>query len=238
MDTIKTENGYEMKSVWSRNDLSDTSIMKLSTATGYIYGYVQDLTTGMWQYIILDFETGETVFTMDVSNKYGYNNMAIGMYAGNSGNALYCPTGYLELLRLQDRFVYLPEMPYRKVDLDQTARNVLSQQQFAQDGGEGSVASWLNTVTVCSVHPNTTVAFRMNNLSGSAAELKLYAYGADGKLQQVAPELWKITAEDGQTVSELADGTLYELRVTVADGGNLDLSETAKEIKVSVVIGK
>ena len=238
VDTIKTENGYEMKSVWSRNDLSDTSIMKLSTATGYIYGYVQDLTTGMWQYIILDFETGETVFTMDVSNKYGYNNMAIGMYAGNSGNALYCPTGYLELLRLQDRFVYLPEMPYRKVDLDQTARNVLSQQQFAQDGGEGSVASWLNTVTVRSVHPNTTVAFRMNNLSGSAAELKLYAYGADGKLQQVAPELWKITAEDGQTVSELADGTLYELRVTVADGGNLDLSETAKEIKVSVVIGK
>ena len=238
VDTIKTENGYEMKSVWSRNDLSDTSIMKLSTATGYIYGYVQDLTTSMWQYIILDFETGETVFTMDVSNKYGYNNMAIGMYAGNSGNALYCPTGYLELLRLQDRFVYLPEMPYRKVDLDQTARNVLSQQQFAQDGGEGSVASWLNTVTVRSVHPNTTVAFRMNNLSGSAAELKLYAYGADGKLQQVAAELWKITAEDGQTVSELADGTLYELRVTVADGGNLDLSETAKEIKVSVVIGK
>ena len=238
VDTIKTENGYEMKSVWSRNDLSDTSIMKLSTATGYIYGYVQDLTTGMWQYIILDFETGETVFTMDVSNKYGYNNMAIGMYAGNSGNALYCPTGYLELLRLQDRFVYLPEMPYRKVDLDQTARNVLSQQQFAQDGGEGSVASWLNTVTVRSVHPNTTVAFRMNNLSGSAAEIKLYAYGADGKLQQVAPELWKITAEDGQTVSELEDGTLYELRVTVADGGNLDLSETAKEIKVSVVIGK
>ena len=238
VDTIKTENGYEMKSVWSRNDLSDTSIMKLSTATGYIYGYVQDLTTGMWQYIILDFETGETVFTMDVSNKYGYNNMAIGMYAGNSGNALYCPTGYLELLRLQDRFVYLPEMPYRKVDLDQTARNVLSQQQFAQDGGEGSVASWLNTVTVRSVHPNTTVAFRMNNLSGSAAELKLYAYGADGKLQQVAPELWKITAEDGQTVFELEDGTLYELRVTVADGGNLDLSETAKEIKVSVVIGK
>lgn len=33
--------------------------------------------------------------------------MKFGMYAGNSGNALYCPTGYLELLRLQDRFVYL-----------------------------------------------------------------------------------------------------------------------------------
>ena len=52
-----------MKSIWCRSDLSDTSMLKLSTATGYIYGYVQDLETGMWQYIMLDFETGETVFT-------------------------------------------------------------------------------------------------------------------------------------------------------------------------------
>ena len=238
VDTIKTDSGYEMKSVWCRNDLSDTSIMKLSTATGYIYGYVQDLESGMWQYIILDFATGETVFTMDVSNKYGYNNMAIGMYAGNSGNALYCPTGYLELLRLQDRFVHLPEMPYREVDLDQAARNVLSQEQFALDGGEGEVASWRNTVTVENVHPNTTVAFRMNNLSGSAAELKLYGYGADGKLAEVGNELWSITDETGAAVDTLSDGTLYELRVSIADGGALDLSEAEKEIKISVVLAK
>jgi len=238
VDTVKTDSGYEMKSIWTRNDLSDTAIMKLSTATGYIYGYVQDLTTGMWQYIILDFATGETVFTMDVSNKYGYNNMAIGMYTGNSGNALYCPTGYLELLRLQDRFVYLPELPYREVDLDQAARNVLAQDQFAQDGGEGTVASWRNTATIRNVHPNTTVAFRMNNLSGSAADLTLYAYGPDGKLVKVAPELWSITDETGAAVTELTDGVLYELRVTVADGGDFDLSETEKEIKLSVVLGK
>ena len=238
VDTIKTETGYEMKSIWCRNDLSDTSIMKLSTATGYIYGYVQDLSTRMWQYIMLDWETGETVFTMDVANKYGYNNMAIGMYAGNSGNALYCPTGYLELLRLQDRFVYLPEVPYRKVDLDQTARNVLSQEQFAQDGGQGAVASWLNTVSVRNVHPNTTVAIRMNNLSGNAAELALYAYGADGKLAPVGPELWKIVTEDGQTAAELTDGTLYEVRVTVQDGGSFDLSEAERAIKIAVVLGK
>ena len=238
VDTIKTDSGYEMKSVWCRNDLSDTSIMKLSTATGYIYGYVQDLESGMWQYIILDFATGETVFTMDVSNKYGYNNMAIGMYAGNSGNALYCPTGYLELLRLQDRFVYLPEMPYREVDLDKAARNVLTQAQFEQDGGEGTVASWRNTATVENVHPNTTVAFRMNDLSGSTSALTLYAYGADGKLAKVEPALWSITDEDGKTVTELTAGTLYELRMTVADGGAFDLSEAEKEIKISVVLAK
>ena len=238
VDTVKTDSGYEMKSIWTRNDLSDTSIMKLSTATGYIYGYVQDLTTGMWQYIILDFATGETVFTMDVSNKYGYNNMAIGIYAGNSGNALYCPTGYLELLRLQDRFVYLPEMPYRKINLDKAARNVLTQEQFEQDGGDGTVSSWRNTVTVENVHPNTTVSFRMNNLSGSTAELKLYAYGADGTLAEVSNELWSITDEAGSAVDTLSAGALYELRVSVADGGALDLSEMEKEIKISVVLAK
>jgi len=238
VERVKTDSGYEMKSIWSRNDLSDTSIFKLSTATGYIYGYVQDLESGMWQYIILDFATGETVFTMDVSNKYGYNNMAIGMYAGNSGNALYCPTGYLELLRLQDRFVYLPEMPYREVDLDKAARNVLTQEQFEQAGGEGTVASWRNTVTVENVHPNTMVSFRMNNLSGSTAELKLYAYGADGKLAEVSNELWSITDEAGSAVDKLSDSTLYELRVSVADGGAFDLSETEKEIKISAVLAK
>ena len=186
VDTIKTDDGYEMKSIWCRSDLSDTSMLKLSTATGYIYGYVQDLETGMWQYIMLDFETGETVFSMDVSSKPGYNNMAIGMYAGNSGNALYCPTGYLELLRLQDRFVYLPEMPYRKVDLDQAMRNVLGQETFEADGGQGNVMGWLNTVTVENVHPNTTVALRVKGLSGSADALKLYGYGADGSLQEAA----------------------------------------------------
>ena len=118
------------------------------------------------------------------------------------------------------------------------ARNVLTQEQFEQDGGADTVASWRNTVTVENVHPNTTVSFRMNNLSGSAADLKLYAYGADGKLAEVSKELWTITDETGAGVDTLADGTLYELRVSVADGGAFDLSETEKEIKISVVLAK
>ncbi len=233
VDTVKTEDGYEMKSIWCRSDLSDTSMMKLSTATGYIYGYVQDMETGMWQYIMLDFETGETVFTMDISDKPGYNNMAIGMYAGNSGNALYCPTGYLELLRLQDRFVYLPEMPYRKVDLDQAMRNVLSQEKFAADGGQGDVEGWLNTITIENVHPNTTVAIRMKGISGETGSLKLYAYGTDGTLKEVPAEKWHIQTEDGETPDTLSEDVLYEVHMTVEDGGDFDLSETEKEIKIS-----
>lgn len=238
VDTIKTDSGYEMKSVWCRDDIRDTSMMKLSTATGYVYGYVQNIETGMWQYIAIDFETGETALAINVANKPGYNNMAIGMYAGNSGNSLYCPTGYLELLRLQDRFVYLPDMPYRKVDLDKTMRNILGQDKFIFDGGQGSPAGWLNTVTVENVHPRTTVAIRMNNLSGKTEELRLYAYGADGRLAEVPSELWSIKNEDGTAPTELSDGELYEVHFIAEDGGAFDLSETEKEIKISVILGK
>lgn len=237
VDTIKTKDGYEMKSIWCRNDIRDTSMMKLSTATGYIYGYVQDLESGMWQFIMLDFETGETVFTMDVSDKPGYNNMAIGMYAGNSGNTLYCPTGYLELLRLQDRFVYLPEMPYRKVDLDKAKRNVLTQEEFTEAGGKGNVAGWLNTITVENVHPNTTVAIRMKGIAGKTDTFTLYAYDKENKLKEVPAELWHIQEEDGTLPDKLTEDTLYEVHVMVEDGGEFDLSDTEKEIKIAVILG-
>ena len=103
----------------------------------------------------------------------------------------------------------------------------------------GAIAAYNSAnATIRNVHPNTTVAFRMNNLSGSASDLTLYAYGADGKLVKIAPELWSITDETGAAATELTDGVLYELRVTVADGGDFDLSETEKEIKLSIVLGK
>lgn len=238
VDTIKTKDGYEMKSIWCRDDIRDTSMMKLSTATGYIYGYVQDVESGMWQYIILDFETGKTVFSMDVSNRAGYNNMAIGMYAGNSGNALYCPTGCLELLRLQDRFVYLPEIPYRKLDLDQAKRNVMTQETFIAAGGKGTVVGWLNTVTVDRIQSDVTVAFRMKGLSGETDTLKLYGYTNEGVLQEMPSGSWKIQDEDGNVPEKLSEDILYEVHVDVEDGSGYDLSGTEKEVTVSVVLGK
>lgn len=238
VDTIKTKDGYEMKSIWCRDDIRDTSMMKLSTATGYIYGYVQDVESGMWQYIILDFETGKTVFSMDVSSRAGYNNMAIGMYAGNSGNALYCPTGCLELLRLQDRFVYLPEIPYRKLDLDQAKRNAMTQETFIAAGGKGTVVGWLNTVTVDRIQSDVTVAFRMKGLSGETDTLKLYGYTNEGVLQEMPSESWKIQDENGNVPEKLSEDVLYEVHVDVEDGSGYDLSGTEKEVTVSVVLGK
>jgi hypothetical protein len=44
-------------------------------------------------------------------------------------------------------------------------------------------------VTVENVHHNTTVSFRMNNLSGDAAGLKLYAYGGAFDLSKTEKEI-------------------------------------------------
>lgn len=78
----------------------------------------------------------------------------------------------------------------------------------------------------------------LNNVAENITLSDPDAYGADGKLAEVSKELWTITDEAGTGVDTLADGTLYELRVSVADGGALDLSEAEKEIIISVVLAK
>lgn len=232
VDTVRTADGWAMKSIWCRDDLSDTSMMKLSTATGYIYGFVQDVDSGMWQYIVLDFDTGKTVLTVDVASLYGYNNMAIGMYAGRDGNKLYCPTGYKELLRLQDRFVFLPEMPYRKVDLDKTSRRVLSADAFHAAGGTGTPASWLHTVTLDNLHPQTTVAFRINGLTGNPADYKLFALGTDGLYHEVSG--WRFD----DAPARFSAKKVYTVCVPAQDGGSFDLSPDAKEVTLSIVLAR
>ncbi|WP_052446740.1 hypothetical protein [Candidatus Soleaferrea massiliensis] len=40
VDIVKTEDGYIAQTVWECKDLRDTSMIKLPTPTGYLYGYV------------------------------------------------------------------------------------------------------------------------------------------------------------------------------------------------------
>ena len=100
------------------------------------------------------------------------------------------------------------------------------------------MVGWLNTVTIENLHSDTTVALRMNNLSGDAADLKLYAYGIDGKLMEVPKQLWSIKLENGEIASTLSADILYEVHIAMTDGCDFDLSETAKEIQLCVVLGK
>ena len=197
-----------------------------------IYGYVQDVESGMWQFIVLDFETGETVLTEDISSLYGYNNMAIGVFSGSNGNALYCPTGYRETLRLQDRFAYLPEAPYRKLDLDKTRRSVMTKEQFELEGGKGAPATWLHAVTVDNAHPSAVVAIRVNGLTGYADDLALYAYNADGALTPVMSDLWTLAGAEG----ELDPATVYEIHMTAEDAGVFDLNADQRIVEISAML--
>ena len=78
----------------------------------------------------------------------------------------------------------------------------------------------------------------MNGISGGTELLRLYAYGTDGTLQEVSGELWQIRMEDGTVPETLTEDTLYEIHVTVEDGGILDLNETGREITVSVIAAR
>lgn len=234
VDLIETENGREMKTIWSRNDISSTSIFKLSTATGYLYGYDQDPDTKMWRYIILDFETGKTVYTKDVSSHSGYNNMAIGMFTGGDGNTLYCPTGCMELLRLQDRFVYLPEMPYREADLDLTERKLINQEDLFRSGVDGTPVSYVLTASINNVNDITQVAFKANGIDGSLEDYSLYAYTKTGGLKKVDESLCSLESPGGK----LTPSDIYEMRIYVEDNGDFDTDKADKAIKVSVVLVK
>ena len=64
-------------------------------------------------------------------------------------------------------------------------------------------------MTIENLHSDTTVALRMNNLSGDAADLKLYAYGIDGKLMEVPKQLWSIKLENGEISREEYDEWRY-----------------------------
>ena len=81
------------------------------------------------------------------------------------------------------------------------------------------------------------IRVRLWRYEGKTDDFKLFAYGKDGKLTEVPENLWKIQTEDGTIPEKLSEDTLYEVHVTVEDGGSLDLSDTEKEIKIAVVLG-
>ncbi len=231
------EDEKELVSVWSRDDLRSTAMFKLSTATGYLYGYAQDMETSMWQYVILDFDTGETVYSYDVSTIDAYNNMAVGMYSDPQSNALYCPTGNFELLRMQDRFAYITDSPYRPINLDDMGRSVVSDMEFEEAGGEGEVASWQYNVLVknsVDKESNTSITLLMNGLSGSIEELQMYAYDKNHNYVMMPDNSWSINTEEETLKKE----TVYEVEIIVQDNGELDQNQEAKSVEVSVVFAK
>ena len=154
------------------------------------------------------------------------------------GNSLYCPTNNLELLRLQDRFVYLPDSPYAKVDLDLTGRKRLQTEEFRSlTGTQLSPVGYLSSA-VLKQTKETTVAFWMNGLSGRLDSFSLFGQDSSGKLVQIDPSLWSLRDAQGKELSRnasLSESTLYQVWVRINDQSKFDLDAEEKQIKLAVI---
>ena len=240
IDAVKDSSGWHMEKIWTREDIRDTSMLKLSTATGYLYGYWQNMDTNYWGYYILDFDTGETKIEVPVSDDPAYNNMAVGMISDVNGNALYCPTNDKVLLRLQDRFVYLPNHSDIKLDLDQSGRKYINQNDFYSYSETNDIpVSYLNTAVFDAVDNIDVIAFRVNGIDKTVNELKLYAMDKDNRLQSADKDSWQITDEEGNVIEggeKLYAENLYEIRFHISDQNEFDLCDDTGKIKVSVIL--
>lgn len=239
IDVIKNEDGtYEAKQIWCRDDLKDTSMIKLSTGAGYYYGYTQDEETSQWGFIALDYDTGETVWWMPVSEEPQYNNIAVGIMQGDSGNSIYCPTNSQTLVCLRDRFVYLPDSPDTELDITKLERTILTEAELKEASGKTlTPASELLSAELSEAEQGQTVAFRINGLDGVRSDFHAYYMDADGKLAELENML--LTDETGRDIpqnEELIPEGIYEVRLSGEDISEYYLDAENGNVAVQIIL--
>ena len=221
VDVLRNEDGtYRCETVWTRADLRDTSMIKLSTATGYFHGYTQDLETGTWGFFALDRDTGETALWLPVSSDPAYNNAAVGIMQANDGNTLYCPTNSQTMVSVKDRFAALARAGATPLDIDGMVRERVDDARVETLLGTGAQAlGYLLSARVDSWEDADELAFLVNGLEGTANELVLLERGDDGTLA-VSETPFALADASGAAVApedELAPDVLYELHVPLPD---------------------
>lgn len=112
-------------------------------------------------------------------------------------------------------------------------RTVVSAVEFAAGDGQGTPATWLHTVTFDNLHPQTIAAIRVNGLTGKASDYKLYAKGTDGQYHAFTGS-WSLENASGRLRAQ----KVYEIRFTLQDGGDFDLSTDAKEVTAAILLAR
>ena len=112
-------------------------------------------------------------------------------------------------------------------------RTFVSAAEFAAAGGQGTPATWLHTVTFDNLHPQTIAAIRVNGLTGKASDYKLYAKGTDGQYHAFTGS-WSLENASGRLRAQ----KVYEIRFTLQDGGDFDLSTDAKEVTAAILLAR
>ncbi len=233
VDIIRHPDGtYSAETVWTRADLKDTAMMKYSTSTGYFFGYLQDENTKEWGFIALSADTGETALWVPVSDQSIYNNIAVGIMQGSNGNTIYCPTNSNILLRMSDRFAYLPDAPDIKLDLSLMERHLRTAEDLSSTG---LVPVGYEHSATSSENGKHTLSFRVNGLSCKVKDLTLLRLDTDGKY--VADTLL-LTTEDGEALNGntvLQDNVIYEIRISAENGSSFDL-DGSENVKSTVLL--
>ena len=239
IDIVKQKDGsYRFEKIWVRKDLKDTSMIKLSTSAGYYYGYTQDEKTSEWGFIALDYQSGKTVMWQPVSKQKEYNNVAVGIMQGNNGNSIYCPTNSKVLVRLQDRFAWLPEQPDKKLDPVKMERHVMTREAFQKASGSSQVpATYLMSTVIDEASDSQILSFRLNGLEGSIDGYTVYYRDKDGNLNKCRDAVF--TDSKGRKIEntkKLAPAQVYEVRLQAEDTGQMDCDEKAGSIKVAIIL--
>ncbi len=239
VDVVRAADGsYFAETVWTRADLKDTSMIKLSTGAGYYYGYTQDESTGEWAFFALDFDTGETLLWVPVSTEAAYNNIAVGIMQAEAGNALFCPTDSPVLLCLRDRFAYATGEGAAPLDITAMTRRSIGAEEFQAAGGAGAMAaSYVLSACAPALDEGATLAFRVNGLSGNPADYAAYCLGEGGAFAACADAL--IVAEGGGNLAPneaLDPATIYEVSIPLHDAAPYDLDPAEGAVKVSLVL--
>lgn len=240
IDIIKDEDGnYYAESIWVREDLKSTCMIKLSTATGNYYGYTQDEETGEWGFFVLDYETGETILWIPVSDESDYNNIAVGIMQGN-GNTVFCPTDSTTLVRISDRFAYL--LNNTDIDLD---INEMSRTRQGDD-----YATYIHTAVVSVTDDVTanddgtyTLAICVNGLDLTMDSYEVVYIDSEGNAVTLDSSSYEITDKDGTVVpgsyqmssEEICEIHLFIENNVTGDSMALD-TDTSENIKVSIAL--
>ena len=189
---------------------------------------------------MLDWDTGETVMSIPVSTLSKYNNMAVGMMQGENGNALYVPTNNMELLCLRDRFAYLPEKPFADLDIKQMERRTCTEEQIKEAGEDLEAVSYIHSAIAEQIGEPTIIAYRVNGLSEKCETLQLLVQRRDGRFIEYSGD-WSLTDENGNPIDEkstLDPSAIYEVRLSISDDSEYDLSDEQYVVKTTVLLAK
>lgn len=205
IDVTRKQNAtkYEAKTVWSSDEMKNSSVARLAAPSGRLYLYNQDTETGIWQFEVLDIEDGKTLFTVPVGESPGNNNCGAIVQIDPDGNKVSVPAADKHLWSIQDDFIRIvgdEETVVNDVtrllpDIDQQAVGYLTGCSFESATGE------------------VEVEIEMADINADTSKLALYAQTASGDYQKLDQELWDIT-----------EGQISVLKLRMQDNVDWDIN--------------